>query len=492
MEFEYHTYQADDWETIDDYIGGAKAIDYREHQFGVRLRAPWGELRWLRQDYDSTYQNQRLDAEALLPWQYVQVGFEDQSDLLRGQVNIERERFNVSLGSEWTQWRSRSNIWQRDLPFEDSDTWEAVRLTNLAVFGEITWSPQPEWIITAGLRHDNHSRIGGNTSPRLAVNYLPTPYDMLRLSVLSGYRLPNTIESEISDGYFISDDDLSAETIASVEFAYRKQLLENRGAMGLNIFYNRANNFVWFLPMEETTMAHNWNSWEIERATEIASGNDPRFDIMPGPFFNYTNLDNPHHTVGIEAEIDYRQAIGQHHRVRYWANTTYLYARYENDVLYHSDGFETTGLLERDGEPVHIFDFDRNLGRDINGPPDLKINLGIEWGWRQWYAQPAMRYVGSRRITSFAYSDLRGVFPDLDDVIVQTVPAYVSVDLALGYRWGARDNPDGYVTAGVMNLFNDAHHESFEAPATALRQNADSTYTSEIGRHWSIRGGWRF
>ena len=64
LEAEYHYHDYDQWESIDDYVSGAKGIAYTEHTAGSRLIAPWGELRYLRTTYDSQYQNQRTNGDA--------------------------------------------------------------------------------------------------------------------------------------------------------------------------------------------------------------------------------------------------------------------------------------------------------------------------------------------------------------------------------------------------------------------------------------------
>ena len=108
------------------------------------------------------------------------------------------------------------------------------------------------------------------------------------------------------------------------------------------------------------------------------------------------------------------------------------------------------------------FEFDENLGRCVNSPSEWKINLGLEWIHPDsgLFMQPAMRFVDKRRVFSFAYSNLRQA---PTDVMVQEIPAYVAIDLSIGMLFGDIDNPTGSLTFGVMNLFNDEHHESIEA-----------------------------
>ena len=159
-----------------------------------------GRTRYLRTNYDADYQNQRnIPPEApggLFAWRYVQIGFEDYSDFIRGVANVQLGDWTLSGGVEWTQWVSRSNLYDRSISFDDRGNYETVRLNNLGLFGEASWQINPYWVTTVGVRADDHTRVGTNVSPRLALNFLPNEREMFRVAVLSGYRLPNTIESK--------------------------------------------------------------------------------------------------------------------------------------------------------------------------------------------------------------------------------------------------------------------------------------------------------
>jgi outer membrane receptor protein involved in Fe transport len=241
--------------------------------------------------------------------------------------------------------------------------------------------------------------------------------------------------------------------------------------------------------MDAGTMSANYQTWLNDRLTEIGGGNPPDLSVFPGPFFEYDNNELARNTFGVEFFIDHAFQTA-HHKIRPWANVSYLYSRLEDDFIYSSDGFDTNAPDFLGGNETW-FEFNENLGDDVNSPSEWKINLGLEWIHPDsgLFMQPAMRFVDKRRVFSFAYSNLR-VEPT--SVLVQEVPAYVAFDFSIGMLFGDVEAPTGSITFGVMNLFDDQHHESIEADEDLLTQEFDPTYTSVIGRSYSLRGELRF
>ena len=242
---------------------------------------------------------------------------------------------------------------------------------------------------------------------------------------------------------------------------------------------------MFFRPFDEEVMKSNYDQWLNDRLAEIGSGNNPDLGIFPGPFFSYDNNDIPRNTIGLELFYDHGLKRNEH-SFRPWANLSFLYSRLAEDMIYQSNGFDTEAPPVLGGNE-RWFEFERNLGDDVNSPPMWKINLGLEWKHHDSgiFIHPAMRFVDSQKLLSFAYSDLRA---EPTNVLVQEIPAYVAVDLALGWEFGEPSGTNGSFTLGVMNIFDDRHHESLEASLESLDSEYDPTYTSRIGRAWSLRG----
>ena len=217
----------------------------------------------------------------------------------------------------------------------------AAKLNNIGIFGEASWEITPQVITTVGLRVDDHTRVGTNASPRFAINYLPNEREMFRFAVLSGYRLPNTIESEISEGFFVSaDPDLEAETIATIELPGKASFPNKPAKIGANVFFNHVEGEMWFIPHGFRHHASNYQSWLNDRLLEVGSGNPPDLSIFPGPFFEYDNNDlraiplalNSLSTTPFKPPItDYAPG----------PTSAICIRRLEDDFIYASAGFDT-------------------------------------------------------------------------------------------------------------------------------------------------------
>ena len=134
-----------------------------------------------------------------------------------------------------------------------------VRNSNWGIFAEDQWQIAPQWTITAGLRYDHSNRVGGNVSPRAAVNYVIDPEQFIRLSYSGGYRLPNLIESNVQLYFFDSDPDLDAEKVQAIEMGYERTMADGDGRFTINGSYSYANDLIGFVPL-----SHRGNGRQLE------------------------------------------------------------------------------------------------------------------------------------------------------------------------------------------------------------------------------------
>ncbi|MFW5845816.1 MAG: TonB-dependent receptor plug domain-containing protein [Planctomycetota bacterium] len=475
LEADYGLVDADSWEMIEDLTIGSNNTSVEDHVFGLRLRAPYGELRWTHREMDRGYSNQKSTfdpvANATQRYLYTRIGFDDAADDVRLQLNQQFGEHYLLGGVEWSRWESDSNFWSGSGVYDDHSTWDTETVRNLAVFAEDQWQPNERWVVNAGIRHDDHGVVGGNTSPRASITFRPDESAFYRLGYSSGYRLPNPYELFIDEFYFAVDEDLEAETVQTVDIGWQKRWRERGSRSILGAFISRADDPTAFWPVDEATMQANWNQWLMEGD----------FSVTPGPFFTYTNLDKAVTVYGVEGE--WRQSLFGG-RAQAWTTITWQRLAYDEDVVYHSDGF--TDLLG-----VERFRYHYDLGDEVNAPPEWKATCGVQGTWRGWFGSAALRWVDEQTFFSFASTDFsnasggpRLALSERDD--------YIALDLALGYNWGTDAGLRRFIRLNVLDVFDDAHYESYELVGPVLEANNEWQRASEIGRQLALVLGWEF
>jgi outer membrane receptor for ferrienterochelin and colicin len=469
LEAGYHDVHFDEWEVVDDYDVGSNHTDWDFHTADARLRTPWGELRHVHQWADYFYSNQKA-FYAFPDFRYAQAGFHDVRDTTRGQLNLTLPDHALTMGAEYLRTSSESNLWKANGKALDEDTWDSVTTTNTAVFAEDQYAFAPAWTLTGGVRVDDHSRVGINTSPRAAVNFVPSEDEYWLLSISRGYRLPNFIESYIQSYFFASDPSLDAETITAVELGWNRRIDDGALVVGVNGFFNRSQDQIWILPLPAATMQANYNAW---------LGTGPDFTKQPGPFFQFQNLDNPATVLGTEASA--RMKIGES-PFTLWGNGSYTYFRFDHPIRYQSTGINDFANVF----PGTDFRFDETLGRDVNGPPPWRANLGVDLAWGRLFGTAVGRFVDGRTVFSFANNT-----PSAGQVTTQHVDSYTAFDLSIGIDCGAGDRTR-YAKLAVLDVFDSSHGEWWHASSAELVNGREDQLTSDIGRLMTFELGWLF
>ena len=471
LEGEYHGIDIPEWEAIDDVDVGSNHTEWYFQDVGARLITPWGELRHLHQWVDSSYSNQKA-FYAPPDFRYTQAGNSDVKDTTRAQLNLTPPNHALTLGAEYTRTASRSNLWAQGGSFADRSSWEEVVTTNRALFAEDQYALAPAWVATAGLRVDDHSRVGLNWSPRLALNWIPSDDEFWLLSFSRGYRLPNFLETYLQEYYFASDPDLDAEIISAIELGWQRRMWDDGIRLGANAFASRADGEIWTLPLPGTEMQANFDRW--------FNGGVPDATLQPGPYFQFQNLDNPLTVLGSELSAEYRLPETP---ITVWSNGTFQRARRADPVVYRSDGY----LQPTQNGPVTRFRMDTELDPEINAPPRWKANFGVTVEHRHLFACAATRYVGHRHVFSFANSD----FPN-GRLAVQNVPAYLAFDLSVGIDFDAPGTRQRFFRLSVLDLFATTHAEAYRASQTDLFNAREQQLSSDIGRAIVAQVVWLF
>lgn len=467
LELDWKRFDLYEWEMIEDFSPGSNYISQVEDKFGAKLRSPWFEIEQLYSTGDGFYSNSIGVFDPMRAFRFTQAGFETETFTTRGQVELDLDNHHITLGASYEEWRSTSNLWAANGRYDDPDTWREVTVRNTAAFGEHQWQVNSDWSTTAGLRLDDHNLVGTNISPRFSVNRRFGSDYYGRAAFSSGYRLPSAVESYMEEFFFTIDDDIEAEKITSLDVSMTGRPMEGI-RLEAGAFYNRSNDLLFFRPLDESAMEAAWLDFLI--------GGDP--EIVPGPFFEIRNEDNPNNGFGLELSSTW-QANSQ------WGFSlagTWQRYRFSDPIRYQSAGFIDPLSGDR------IFAFDRTLPRNINAPPDLKLAVGSTWEHRGFEIQGFVRYVSSREVFSFANSD----FQQSGLVATDRVDARIALDLAVGWSGRVGTGIRGNIRIGVMNILDDRSPETFEGNPGLLQQDGEKTYSSDVGRRVTLRADFEF
>lgn len=100
------------------------------------------------------------------------------------------------------------------------------------------------WTLSAGLRHDYNSRLGGHISPRLGVIHETGSGSVLKLLYGSAYRSPNAYERHYAyPGQQLANPDLNPERIQTYEAVWEKTLGQQWHLAG-SIYYYRIRDWI--------------------------------------------------------------------------------------------------------------------------------------------------------------------------------------------------------------------------------------------------------
>ncbi len=185
------------------------------------------------------------------------------------------------------------------------------------LYAQDEWSIAPDWSLTAGVRHDRYSDVGGTTNPRLALVW-DTAYNLTsKLMLGRAFRAPSFVELyTVNNPVALGNAALKPETIDTLELAFAWQPRTNLKT-GLNLFHYRMDDVIRFMPNGAGNTARNegkqhGSGLELEFTWDAAS--DLR---LAGNYAFQRSIDEntdqdaglaPHHQVHLRA--DWRYAPG--------------------------------------------------------------------------------------------------------------------------------------------------------------------------------------
>ncbi len=121
-----------------------------------------------------------------------------------------------------------------------------------SLYGQIILNPLAQLTLTGGVRYDDHSSFGGNTTLSANAAWRPFENTVIRASYAEGYRAPSLYQ--LYDGYS-GTPTLKPETAKSYDIGFEQHLLDGALAVGITAFkrdtknqiaYDDVNTFTYF------------------------------------------------------------------------------------------------------------------------------------------------------------------------------------------------------------------------------------------------------
>jgi iron complex outermembrane receptor protein len=195
-------------------------------------------------------------------------------------VGIDLQRFGGKAWNEFTDQRE-------DKSLADVHLFEVAGYvhTQQALLSNKLW-------LNAGVRLDYHETNGAEWIPQIGVSFSPTSSNVLKAMVSKGFR-----NATIREMYMFppQNPDLKPERLMNYEVSYTQNFLQNRLALGLNVFYINGDNMIQTNFIEGKPI--NLNSGKVEnKGVEVSSKYQisKSFNLSA----NYSYLDMKHAIVG--------------------------------------------------------------------------------------------------------------------------------------------------------------------------------------------------
>jgi vitamin B12 transporter len=167
---------------------------------------------------------------------------------------------------------------------------EQVDLDSAFLQHQVSWSDRI--FLTGGVRHDDHSKFGSETTYRLTAAVVAGSATRLHGSYGTGFRAPSLNELFFP---FFGNPDLLPETSRGFDLGVEQGLFGDRATVDVTYFDNRFEDLIGF--DFETFLANNIAEAET-------SGVEVLVDVAPSPLFDvtasYTYTDSENLTTGLQ------------------------------------------------------------------------------------------------------------------------------------------------------------------------------------------------
>jgi iron complex outermembrane receptor protein len=252
------------------------------------------------------------------------------------------------------------------------------------LFGNAEWRLSPEWIVHAGALAERHYLSGFDVSPRLAVNFLPSPDHAFRASVTRAYRSPTFFEEQgdqrifsasgiLVDRIFAPSAGLVPEQILSREVGYVGHVHPLKLQIDARLFSDRLSKLVGTRDVDPTSgkilQSFNELSANIRGADlQLRWTPQPWLDLIAS--YARVDIDAAEKDVAASAPRNNFSALGIFRLDEGWEASVSVY---KQDYMYWlGDGDRTAAFTRVDarlakrltlqGNPVELAVVGQNLG----------------------------------------------------------------------------------------------------------------------------------
>ncbi|WP_353570719.1 TonB-dependent receptor, partial [Candidatus Albibeggiatoa sp. nov. BB20] len=240
--------------------------------------------------------------------------------------------------------------------FDGSDTIGAympeIARNNRFLFVQDTWTINPQWEFTVGLRYDRYSDFGSTTNPRLGLVWKPNIHWGVKLLYGEAFRAPSFQELHNQNNIItLGNPELKPEQIETWELAFNYHATEDIH-LSLNLFRYNIEDRILLVPLSNSIFGYDnaarWKGQGFEFETRWKTSNKSSL------LFNYSYQDSEDET-GITLSNASKQVaflradylLGFKWYVDMQLNWNDGRIRPENDPRPKLDGYTTMDLVLR-------------------------------------------------------------------------------------------------------------------------------------------------
>jgi outer membrane receptor for ferrienterochelin and colicin len=141
-----------------------------------------------------------------------------------------------------------------------------VQRQNNYVYAQDEWNVVQDWTLTAGVRHDNYSDIGGTTNPRLALVWDTTLDLTTKLLWGKSFRAPAFVEAYGINPAQSGNPDIRPERLSSREIAFNWQARKDT-QVNLNLFRYDMDDIIRVVANPTPGTGGTWQNTGSQRGT---------------------------------------------------------------------------------------------------------------------------------------------------------------------------------------------------------------------------------
>ena len=139
------------------------------------------------------------------------------------------EQHKLIAGLDWERGEVLENSYHDDK--YDTMNYKNKAITNTAVYLQNIFTMTDKWTVTPGIRYDHHSKFGGQTTPKVNINYSADPSTDIYLSYNKVFKAPNLDDLYYDLEYYGTstkgNPDLKPEKGRVVTLGINKKLNDN-------------------------------------------------------------------------------------------------------------------------------------------------------------------------------------------------------------------------------------------------------------------------